>query len=65
MNIPEMFLKKDASEIDKEIYETYLKIMKDLQDNRPTELQLFTQYGFEIPRERWEELGFGELLNAP
>jgi hypothetical protein len=31
--------------------------MEDFEKNRPKELMIFNEYGFEIPKEHWEELG--------
>lgn len=58
MNIPTMYLGEDSSELDKEIYQTYLKIMEDIEKSRNGPLRIFNKYGYEIPESEWERLGF-------
>ena len=56
IRIPSQYLEEDASAEDAEVLNIFLKCMEGLSKNE--ENGLLNQYGFPIPEDQWEGLGF-------
>ena len=56
IRIPSQYLEEDVSEDDAEVLDTFLKCMESLSKNE--ENGILNQYGFPIPEDQWEGLGF-------
>lgn len=56
IRIPSQYLEEDANESDAEILDAFLKCMESLSKNE--ENGVLNQYGFPIPEDQWESLGF-------